>query len=55
MTPDLAALATARHAAYVAAVKWSFCDQETTAAFRAANRTYVLARDSQPRQITKAA
>ena len=55
MSPELAALATARHAAHVAAVQWSFCDQETTAAFRMANRAYVLARDKQQRQTTKAA
>jgi hypothetical protein len=48
MTPALAALATARHAAYVAAVQWGFCDGETTEAFRAANRLYVFARDRQP-------
>jgi hypothetical protein len=50
MTPELEALATARHLAFV---EWDKAHAAgTTQKFLDANRAYVLARDKQQRQIT---
>jgi len=59
MTPELAALATARHAAFIEwdknPTKGSAPREGLFEKFVAANRAYVLARDNEQRQITKAA
>jgi hypothetical protein len=53
MTAELEALATARHTAFV---EWDKAHAAgTTQKFLEANRTYVLARDNQQRQITGSA
>jgi hypothetical protein len=50
MTPELEALATARHRAFV---EWDVAHAAGTGQkFLEANRAYILARDNQQRQIT---
>jgi hypothetical protein len=58
MTPELEAIMSARHKAFI---EWNAYSAKGVSraglreAFLKANRAYVLARASQPRQITRAA